>query len=130
MWMTLCTGSVHRGFWGIWKKSGELSPGSEEEGWLSLACRSQASGLVVGATHVGGWGDGKASIERLCLSPYVEKPFNSKVIKCFVPELRSRKYFSCFGIPMFYLCEYEHYMYISHIRIMGMLHIQELLKHS
>ena len=25
------------------------------------------------------------SIERLCLSTYVEKPFNSKVIKCFVP---------------------------------------------
>ena len=34
---------------------------------------------------------GKVSIERLCLSlPYVEKPFNSKVIKSFVPELRSR----------------------------------------
>ena len=51
------------------------------------------------------WGgaDGKASIERLCLSPYVEKPFNSKVIKSFVPELRSRKCFSCFGIPMFYV---------------------------
>ena len=41
------------------------------------------------------------SIVRLCLSlPYVEKPFNSKVIKSFVPEPRSRKRFSCFGIPM------------------------------
>ena len=49
--------------------------------------------------------DGKASIERLCLSPYVEKPLNSKVIKSFVPELGSRKCFSCFGIPMFYLYE-------------------------
>ena len=47
------------------------------------------------------WVDGKASIERWYLSPYVEKPFNSKVIKSFVPELRSRKCFSCFGIPMF-----------------------------
>ena len=27
------------------------------------------------------------------LSPYVEKPFNLKVIKSFVPELRSRKCF-------------------------------------
>ena len=37
------------------------------------------------------WGaDGKVSIERWYLSPYVEKPFNSKVIKSFVPELRSR----------------------------------------
>ena len=44
------------------------------------------------------WGgaDGKASIVRLCLSPYVEKPFNSKVIKGFVPELRSRQVFFVF----------------------------------
>ena len=31
--------------------------------------------------HEMGGADVKASIERLCLSPYVEKPFNSKVIK-------------------------------------------------
>ena len=37
------------------------------------------------------------------LSPYVEKPLNSKVKKSFVRELRSRKCFSCFGIPMFYV---------------------------
>ena len=47
--------------------------------------------------------DEKASIVRLCLFPYVEKPFNSKVIKSFVPELKSRKCFSCFGIPIFYV---------------------------
>ena len=42
----------------------------------------------------------------LCLSlPYVEKPFNSKVIKSFVPELRSRKCFLCFGIPTLSLNE-------------------------
>ena len=35
-------------------------------------------------------GGGIVSIERWYLSPYVEKPFNSKVIKSFVPELRSR----------------------------------------
>ena len=29
------------------------------------------------------------------LSPYVEEPLNSKVIKSFVPELRSRKCVSC-----------------------------------
>ena len=47
--------------------------------------------------------DGKVIIERLCISlPYVET-FNSKVIKCLEPELRSRKCFSCFGIPMFYV---------------------------
>ena len=57
---------------------------------------------MAGATRVGG-ADGKASIERLCLSSYVEKPLNSKVIKSFVTELRSRECFSCFGIPMFYV---------------------------
>ena len=47
--------------------------------------------------------DRKVIIERLCISlPYVET-FNSKVIKGFVPELRSHKCFSCFGIPMFYV---------------------------
>ena len=61
---------------------------------------------------------GKGSIERLCLSPYVEKPFNSKVIKkSFVPELRSRKCFLCFGIPMLYIwvmniiCTFHIFMY-------------------
>ena len=71
--------------------------------------------------HVMGGADGKVIIERLCISlPYVEKPFNSKVIKSFVPELRSRKCFSCFRIPMFYVIihkRYEHSMYISHIHV-------------
>ena len=39
---------------------------------------------MAGATRVGEGADGKASIERLCLSPNVEKHFNSKVIKGFV----------------------------------------------
>ena len=115
MWMTSCIGSARGGFWGFWRKSENWVLPSEEEGWLSLACRSQDSGLLSGAPHVRGT-DWKASIERLCLSPYVEKPFNSKVIKSFVPELRSRKCFSCFGIPMFYVyIYYEHSTYVSHI---------------
>ena len=48
--------------------------------------------------------DGKASIERWYLSPYVENTLNSKVIKTFVAELRSRKCLLCFGIPMLYMC--------------------------
>ena len=55
------------------------------------------------APHVMG-ADGKVSIQRWYFSSYVEKPLNSKVIKSFVPELRSRKCFSCFGIPMLYMC--------------------------
>ena len=49
---------------------------------------------MAGATRVGGGqADEKARIERLCLSPYVEEPLNSKVIKRFVPEQRSRYVF-------------------------------------
>ena len=60
------------------------------------------------------------------LSPYVEEPLNSKVIKSFVPELvRSRKCFLCFEIPMFYL--YGHSMYVSHIAISLLWYIFSLL---
>ena len=49
--------------------------------------------------------DGKASIERLCISlPYVET-FNLKVIKGFVPELRSRYVFFVFR-DSYVLCIY------------------------
>ena len=71
-------------------------------------------GLAAGAARGGGGvfvcgGDGKVVIERVCLSlPHVKKPFNSKVIKSFVLELRSRECFSCFGIPVIYV-RYEHY---------------------
>ena len=41
--------------------------------------------------------------KNLYLSPYVEETLNSKVMKSFVPELRSRKCFSCFEIPTFYV---------------------------
>ena len=58
-----------------------------------------------GRCHTWFGADGKVCIERWCLSPYVEETFNSKVIKSFVPELRS-KCFSCFGIPMFSLSLY------------------------
>ena len=72
----------------------------------------------------GGGADGKVVIERLCRSlPHVEKPFNSKVIKSFVPELRSRKCFCVSGFLCYLYMSYEHSMYISHIRIMGILQI-------
>ena len=47
---------------------------------MTFACSSWPCG---GCARDGGGADGKVSIERLCLSPYVEKPFNSKVIKKF-----------------------------------------------
>ena len=100
--MTSHIGSARRGFWGFWKR--QLSSASGEDAWLSLARRSQASGLVAGTTRVGG-ADGKVIIERLCISlPYVET-FNSKVIKGFVPELRSRYGFFVF-LDSYVLCIY------------------------
>ena len=84
----------------------ELSFASGEDDWLSLARRSQASNLVAGATHVGVGGRWKSQNRKnVYLSPYVEEPLNSKVIKSFVPELRSRKCFSCFAI-LYVLCIY------------------------
>ena len=66
-----------------------MRPASGEDGWFSLArgdlcggCRTRWRGA-----------DDMAGIERMCISlPYVET-FNSKVIKGFVPELRSRYVF-------------------------------------
>ena len=121
MWLGNVNDIMHgkraRRIWGILKKVSLLSfcgrtaswvPGSEEEGWLSLAHRSQASGLVAGATRVGvGLGGRGKSQDRknVYLSPYVEKPFNSKVIKSFVPELRSRYVFFVFR-DSYVLCIY------------------------
>ena len=61
-------------------------------------------GLASGAACGGGGRWKSHHRKNVYLSPYVEKPFNSKVIKSFVPELRSRKCFLCFGIPMLSLC--------------------------
>ena len=62
-----------------------MRPASGEDGWLLLA--HEALWLV---PHEMGEGQmKKATIERLCLSLLYVKTFNSKVIKGFVPELRS-----------------------------------------
>ena len=67
-----------------------MRPASGEDGWFSLARED-----LCGGCHTCWWGgaDEKARIERMCISlPYVET-FNSKVIKGFVPERRSRYVF-------------------------------------
>ena len=56
------------------------------------------------------------------LSPYVEEPLNSKVIKSFVPKLRSRKCFSCFEISVYML-----YICIFHIGMLCPFHISGYL---
>ena len=66
---------------------------------LTFACSRRP---WAGDTRDGRWKSQKR--KNVYLSPYVEKPLNSKVIKSFVPELRSRKCFSCFEIPMLSIC--------------------------
>ena len=103
MWMTSCTGSVRGGFGDLEKSQLSWVPVSEEDGWLSGLTEAlrQVSHVV--------WSRLKSQLRKIVpLSPYVEKPFNSKVIKSFVPELRSRKcFFLYFGITM--LSIYGHY---------------------
>ena len=95
-----------RRIWGILKKSVELRT-RLRTGSVDFRGSLRPDEFVrYGRRTRWGGADRKVSIERLYLSPYVET-FNSMVIKGFVPELRSRKCFSCFGIPMFYV-----YMYI------------------
>ena len=137
-----------RRIWGILKKSVrvELSPALGEDGWLSLARR----GLEQVSHELGGGTDEKSQNRKnvylspyveeplnskviksfipelrknVYLSPYVEEPLNSKVIKSFIPELRSRKCFSCFKIRMFYVYMlWTFYVHFTHIFIMGMVH--------
>ena len=76
-----------------------MRPASGEDRWFSLARRD-----LCGGCHTCWWGRWKSQNRKIVLlSPYVEEPLNSKVIKSFVPEQRSRKCFSCFEIPMFYV---------------------------
>ena len=86
------------GFGGFEKDSWVENWTPNEKGWLSgLAEARRAPHKMVG----GRWKI--QNRKNVYLSPHVEEPLNSKVIKSFVPELRSRECFSCFGIPMFYV---------------------------
>ena len=82
------------------KKSVELSSGVRRGRLAFGTRRSQASGLVSGAHVV--WGRWKSQVY---LSPHVEKPLNSKVIKSFVRELRSHQVFFVFW-DSYVLCIY------------------------
>ena len=94
--MTSCTGSAQR-IWGILKKSVELRT-RLRTGRVDFRGSLRPDEFVRYGRHTClGGADRKASIERLCISlPYVEKPFNSEVIKGFVRELRSLYVFIVF----------------------------------
>ena len=101
MRVTSRTGSARR-IWGILKKSVgwvEFCLGRRR---LTFACsRRPWAGVARNGVGEGRWK--RLDRKNVYLSPYVEEPLNSKVRKSFVPELRSRKCFSCFEIPMFYV---------------------------
>ena len=121
--MTSCTRRVREGFWEIWEKSVSwILPWGRKVDFRSLAeALWQVSHVV--------WGRWKSQYRKMVsLSPYVEKPFNLKVIKSFISELRSRKCFSCFGIPMFYVYMlWTFYVHFTHRHIMTMVHLYLLL---
>ena len=79
------------------------------ENWTpneTVGFRLLAETFVAGTTRVGGGGGGKMKSKNrkiVPLPPYVEEPLNSKVIKGFVPEQRSRQVFFVFRDPMFYV---------------------------
>ena len=104
------------GFWEILKKVSRVETRHQTRR-LTFACSRRPWS---GAARDGGDRWKSRNWKIVPLSPYVEKPLNSKVIKSFVPELRSRKCFSCFEIQcsMWYMyIFYEHYISTSHIRI-------------
>ena len=114
-WVTSRTGSVG---WDLKSQLVELSLAFRRRR-MTFAC----SPRPCGGCHMYWWGRWKSQVY---LSPYVEKPFNSKVIKFFVPALNSRKCFSCFGIPMFNVYMLWTFMYVSHIRIIGILDLYHI----
>ena len=93
VWMTSRTGSAWR-IWGIWRKLAEMRPDLREAGWLSLVRRD-----LCGGCHTC-WGDRvrlkSQDKKTVPLSPNVEKPLNSKVIKSFLPEKKESKVFFVF----------------------------------
>ena len=72
---------------------------------LTFACSPRPCGRC----RTWGGADGKVSIERWYLSPYVEKPLHSNVIKSFVPEQRSRQVFFVFRDSYVIYVRYGHY---------------------
>ena len=95
---------AHGGFWGFWKSQlVELRTGQQTRRSTFGSRRGQTNLRATGAARDGGGRRKSQNRKNVYLSPHVEEPLNSKVIKSFVPELRSRKCFSCFGISMSYV---------------------------
>ena len=99
------------GFWNIWKSQLSWVLPLEKTVGFRLPAEARPEALGWCRTRWGGGQMKSQNRKNEYLSPYVEEPLYSKVIKSFVSELRSHKCFSCFEIPMFYvyIYIYEHY---------------------
>ena len=93
------------GFGEIWKSQFSWVESCLVRRRLTFGARWGQKNLRATGAAWDGWGCRWKSQNRKNVypSPCVEEPLNSKVIKSFVLELRSRKCFSCFEIPMIYL---------------------------
>ena len=106
------------GFWEICKSQLSYELDTEREGSTFGARWGQTNLCATGAARDGGCRWKSQNRKNVYLSTYVEEPLNSKVIKNFVPELRSRKCFSCFEIPMFYVYMlWTFYVRFTHSRV-------------
>ena len=105
------------GFWEFWRKLGELRTG-HRTGRVDFRLLAEALGRC--RTR---WGCRWKCQNRknVYLSPYVEEPLNSKVIKSFVPELRSRYVFFEFR-DSYVLSLWTFDVRFTHSHIMAMVH--------
>ena len=76
-----------------------------------LLAEARPVAFVAGSTRVCGGRWNSQNRKNVYLSPYVEEPLNSKVIKRFVPELRSRYVFFEFR-DSYVLCIYIWTLYV------------------
>ena len=109
-----------------WRHALEARRGLWEESWVESCLRRRRLTFACSRRPCDrcardGRGRWKSQNRKnVYLSPYVEEPLNAKVIKSFVPELRSCYVFCVLRfLCSMYIC-YEHSMYVLHICIMGM----------
>ena len=108
-----------RKIWGDFEKVRvELSPASGEDGSAFACSRKPCQWPLWRVPHVLVGGRWKSQNRKnVYLSPYVEEPLNSKVIKNFVPELRSRVFVFRDSCVLCYIYIWTFYVRFTHSRI-------------
>ena len=90
-WRHALEARARGGFWGFWKSQSSWDLPREKTVGFRLLAEARPVAFATGTHEMGRGGRWKSQNKKnVYLSPYVEEPLNSKVIKSFVPELRSR----------------------------------------